>query len=175
MSSWSSGSGPMKPLKMRRVSLYEFLMSQEFVLRQLRTTANLRLSNPLLRFVDFLMSGSRHLNSTCSALRFHGDSLQAAFRVSEAPSGQVEHHLWPGMSFVSLREASEVLRRACKEPPGAVFFCCCLWHLGSICPTMRLAIGKPTGRSGNKSETTRPKRNELWVSEKGAAPLLKAS
>ena len=33
----------------------------------------------------------------------------------------MEHHLWPGMSFVKLREASEVLRSACKEPPGAVF------------------------------------------------------
>jgi len=62
---------------------------EEFVVRQLRTTANLRLSNPLIRLLDFLM--------------FHGDSFQ------------VEHHLWPAMSFVHLREASQILKSACKE------------------------------------------------------------
>eukprot|EP00933_Yihiella_yeosuensis_P043508 TRINITY_DN38327_c0_g1_i1.p1 TRINITY_DN38327_c0_g1~~TRINITY_DN38327_c0_g1_i1.p1 ORF type:complete len:511 (+),score=86.46 TRINITY_DN38327_c0_g1_i1:28-1533(+) len=61
----------------------------EFAVEQLRTTANLRLSNSVIRFIDFLM--------------FHGDSLQ------------VEHHLWPSMSFVHLREVSDIVRRTCAE------------------------------------------------------------
>ena len=28
---------------------------------------------------------------------------------------EVEHHLWPAMSFIHLREASQVLKSACKE------------------------------------------------------------
>lgn len=67
----------------------EMSKDEEFVLRQLRTTANLRLANPVVRLLDFLM--------------FHGDSLQ------------VEHHLWPAMSFIHLREVSQVLKSACKE------------------------------------------------------------
>ena len=31
---------------------------------------------------------------------------------------EVEHHLWPAMSFIHLREASQVLKSACKEFPG---------------------------------------------------------
>merc|ERR1712146_603869 len=62
---------------------------QEFVVRQLQTTANLRLHGPVARALDFLM--------------FHGDSMQ------------IEHHLWPAMSFVRLREASVVLKLACVE------------------------------------------------------------
>eukprot|EP00438_Fugacium_kawagutii_P022172 Skav235067 [mRNA] locus=scaffold3466:24468:25658:- [translate_table: standard] len=67
----------------------EMSKDEEFAVRQLRTTANLRLSNPAIRLLDFLM--------------FHGDSLQ------------VEHHLFPAMSFIHLREASQVLKSACKE------------------------------------------------------------
>ncbi|CAK9011505.1 unnamed protein product [Durusdinium trenchii] len=67
----------------------ESFQDEEFVLRQLRTTANLRLSNPVVRLLDFLM--------------FHGDSLQ------------VEHHLWPAMSFVHLRQASQILKNTCQE------------------------------------------------------------
>merc|ERR1711879_379926 len=62
---------------------------EEFVLTQLRRTANLKLSNPVARVLDFLM--------------FHGDSLQ------------VEHHLWPAMSFMRLREASQLVRDTCAE------------------------------------------------------------
>lgn len=62
---------------------------EEFVVRQLRASANLKLENPVIRFLDFLM--------------FHGDSLQ------------VEHHLWPAMSFVQLRAASKILRASCAE------------------------------------------------------------
>lgn len=61
----------------------------EWVLRQLRTTANLRFDNPLARTVDFLM--------------FHGDSYQ------------IEHHLWPAMSFVHYRRASQIVRATCRE------------------------------------------------------------
>ena len=31
---------------------------------------------------------------------------------------EVEHHLWPAMSFIHLREVSQVLKSACKEFPG---------------------------------------------------------
>jgi len=61
----------------------------EWAIIQLRTTANLRFENPLARLLDFLM--------------FHGDSYQ------------VEHHLWPAMSFVHLRQASAIVKSACKE------------------------------------------------------------
>eukprot|EP00930_Biecheleria_cincta_P072953 TRINITY_DN60301_c0_g1_i1.p1 TRINITY_DN60301_c0_g1~~TRINITY_DN60301_c0_g1_i1.p1 ORF type:complete len:521 (-),score=47.73 TRINITY_DN60301_c0_g1_i1:1-1563(-) len=62
---------------------------EEFVVKQLRSTCNLRMSNPLARLLDFLM--------------FHGDSLQ------------IEHHLWPALSFTQLRRASKLLRTACIE------------------------------------------------------------
>ena len=65
------------------------VLHEEFVVTQLRTTANLKLHNPLAQLLDFLM--------------FHGDSLQ------------VEHHLWPAMSFVRLRAAAKVLRKACAD------------------------------------------------------------
>eukprot|EP00933_Yihiella_yeosuensis_P007624 TRINITY_DN112744_c0_g1_i1.p1 TRINITY_DN112744_c0_g1~~TRINITY_DN112744_c0_g1_i1.p1 ORF type:complete len:214 (+),score=35.52 TRINITY_DN112744_c0_g1_i1:90-644(+) len=63
--------------------------NDEFINKQLRSTCNLRISNPLARLLDFLM--------------FHGDSLQ------------IEHHLWPSMSFTKLRGASKLLRQACQE------------------------------------------------------------
>ncbi|CAE7508631.1 fadA [Symbiodinium pilosum] len=62
---------------------------EEFVVRQLATTANLRFTSSFASLLDFLM--------------FHGDSLQ------------VEHHLWPAMSFVELREASRIVKVACAE------------------------------------------------------------
>ncbi|CAE8644223.1 unnamed protein product [Polarella glacialis] len=64
-------------------------IGEEFVVTQLRTTANLKLHSPISRMLDFLM--------------FHGDSLQ------------VEHHLWPSMSFLQLRKASRLLRETCSE------------------------------------------------------------
>ena len=60
---------------------------EEFVLRQLRTTANLRLANPVVRLLDFLMHGPQFSFHSVqkyelvffSFLRFHGDSLQAGW------------------------------------------------------------------------------------------------
>ncbi|CAE7938265.1 lkhA [Symbiodinium necroappetens] len=62
---------------------------EDFVLQQLSTTANLRFTSAAARLLDFLM--------------FHGDSLQ------------VEHHLWPAMSFVQLQEASRTVKATCRE------------------------------------------------------------
>jgi len=62
---------------------------EEWAVTQLRRTANLRLANPLARLVDFLM--------------FHGDSHQ------------IEHHLWPAMSFVQYRHAARIVRETCEE------------------------------------------------------------
>ena len=30
-------------------------------------------------------------------------------------SNEVEHHLWPAMSFVHLRQASQILKNTCQE------------------------------------------------------------
>ncbi|CAE7031875.1 PERK7 [Symbiodinium sp. CCMP2592] len=62
---------------------------EDFVQQQLSTTANLRFTSAAARLFDFLM--------------FHGDSLQ------------VEHHLWPAMSFVHLQEASRTVKATCRE------------------------------------------------------------
>merc|ERR1711865_641732 len=64
-------------------------VKEEWAISQLRTTANLRFDNPLARLLDFLM--------------FHGDSYQ------------VEHHLWPAMSFVNFRKAAVIVKAACEE------------------------------------------------------------
>lgn len=61
----------------------------EWLVGQLATTANLEFQNPLTWLVDFLM--------------FHGDSHQ------------IEHHLWPAMSFVQYRKAARVVRATCQE------------------------------------------------------------
>lgn len=61
---------------------------RDWAVDQLATTANLKLSNPLLRVLDFLM--------------FYGDTYQ------------VEHHLFPGLSFVLLPKASHYVRAVCK-------------------------------------------------------------
>ena len=65
--------------------------------------------------------------STPFPVRFHGDSFQArtfllrcGWRTEfdalfEFLFWKVEHHLWPAMSFVHLREASQILKSACKE------------------------------------------------------------
>lgn len=60
----------------------------EWLVGQLTTTANLEFRHPLTWLVDFLM--------------FHGDSHQ------------IEHHLWPAMSFVQYRNAAEVVRATCR-------------------------------------------------------------
>eukprot|EP00747_Dinoflagellata_sp_TGD_P117869 gnl/TRDRNA2_/TRDRNA2_172694_c0_seq1.p1 gnl/TRDRNA2_/TRDRNA2_172694_c0~~gnl/TRDRNA2_/TRDRNA2_172694_c0_seq1.p1 ORF type:complete len:480 (-),score=60.68 gnl/TRDRNA2_/TRDRNA2_172694_c0_seq1:213-1652(-) len=62
---------------------------EEWVVSQLRTTANLRLGSPVARWIDFLM--------------FHGDSRQ------------IEHHLWPAMSFVHYEAAANIVRATCAE------------------------------------------------------------
>lgn len=62
---------------------------EEWAIGQLRRTANLRFENSLLYFLDFLM--------------FHGDSHQ------------IEHHLWPAMSFVQYHKAAKVVRATCAE------------------------------------------------------------
>eukprot|EP00928_Gymnodinium_smaydae_P019931 TRINITY_DN17682_c0_g1_i1.p1 TRINITY_DN17682_c0_g1~~TRINITY_DN17682_c0_g1_i1.p1 ORF type:complete len:629 (-),score=141.38 TRINITY_DN17682_c0_g1_i1:50-1846(-) len=62
---------------------------EEWVMKQLRTTANLRFDSWLGQLMDFLM--------------FHGDSFQ------------IEHHLWPAMSFVNLRRASQIVQDTCAE------------------------------------------------------------
>merc|ERR1712232_411655 len=61
----------------------------EWVIRQLKTTADLKFDNIVSRSVDFLM--------------FHGDSFQ------------IEHHLWPAMTFTNLRRASAIVRETCAE------------------------------------------------------------
>lgn len=62
---------------------------EEWAITQLRTTANLRLGSYFGHCVDFLM--------------FHGDTYQ------------IEHHLWPAMSFVNLPAAARIVRAACAE------------------------------------------------------------
>lgn len=62
---------------------------EEWAITQLRRTANLRFDNPVTRALDFLM--------------FHGDSHQ------------IEHHLWPAMSFVNFRRAAHIVRSTCAE------------------------------------------------------------
>eukprot|EP00929_Paragymnodinium_shiwhaense_P098843 TRINITY_DN60359_c0_g1_i1.p1 TRINITY_DN60359_c0_g1~~TRINITY_DN60359_c0_g1_i1.p1 ORF type:complete len:527 (-),score=38.90 TRINITY_DN60359_c0_g1_i1:38-1618(-) len=61
---------------------------EEWAVVQLRTTANLDFG-PVAWLVDFLM--------------FHGDSHQ------------IEHHLWPAMSFVNYRRAGKLVKETCKE------------------------------------------------------------
>lgn len=61
----------------------------EWAVKQMHTTANLALGTPLARAMDFLM--------------FHGDSHQ------------IEHHLWPAMSFVHLRHAAVIVKEVCAE------------------------------------------------------------
>jgi hypothetical protein len=61
----------------------------EWLIRQLETTADLKFDNFIARAMDFLM--------------FHGDSYQ------------IEHHLWPAMSFINMREASVIVRDTCAE------------------------------------------------------------
>merc|ERR1711912_205582 len=63
--------------------------NEEWAITQLRMTANLKFENPVAQILDFLM--------------FHGDSFQ------------VEHHLWPAMSFVNFRQASKIVKATCKE------------------------------------------------------------
>ncbi|CAE8636360.1 unnamed protein product [Polarella glacialis] len=63
--------------------------TSEWVVGQLLASANLRFGSRLARWMDFLM--------------FHGDSHQ------------IEHHLWPAMSFVRYSQAAEVVRRTCAE------------------------------------------------------------
>lgn len=65
------------------------LVQEEWIVTQLRHTANLRLDNPFARTLDFLM--------------FHGDTHQ------------IEHHMWPAMSFVHLKKAAAVVRAICEE------------------------------------------------------------
>lgn len=67
----------------------EACVAEEWAIAQLRRTANLSFGNPLMTFMDFLM--------------FHGDSYQ------------IEHHLWPSMSFVNLRHAAKIVRATCEE------------------------------------------------------------
>mmetsp|Transcript_71946 Transcript_71946/g.156768 ORF Transcript_71946/g.156768 Transcript_71946/m.156768 type:complete len:591 (-) Transcript_71946:8-1780(-) len=62
---------------------------REWVDEQLQTTANLKLPTCFARWLDFLM--------------FHGDSFQ------------IEHHLWPAMSFVNYRRASIEVKAVCSE------------------------------------------------------------
>ncbi|OLP91836.1 Fatty acid desaturase 3 [Symbiodinium microadriaticum] len=62
---------------------------EEWVVGQLRRTANLRFLSWPAWLLDFLM--------------FHGDSHQ------------IEHHLWPAMSFVQYSRASRVVRAACAD------------------------------------------------------------
>merc|ERR1712232_510618 len=64
-------------------------VEDEWVIRQLKTTADLKFESAISRCIDFLM--------------FHGDSLQ------------IEHHLWPAMSFTNLRRASGIVRETCAE------------------------------------------------------------
>ncbi|CAJ1401746.1 unnamed protein product [Effrenium voratum] len=61
----------------------------EWVVGQLKRTANLEFPNRLAWLLDFLM--------------FHGDSHQ------------IEHHLWPAMSFVQYHRAAPMARAACKD------------------------------------------------------------
>merc|ERR1719188_2189508 len=63
--------------------------SEEWAVAQLRRTANLVFSSRLARWMDCLM--------------FHGDSHQ------------IEHHLWPAMSFVQFRRAADMVRSTCRE------------------------------------------------------------
>jgi len=62
---------------------------EEWAVTQLKRTANLKFGFPFLGLLDFLM--------------FHGDSHQ------------IEHHLWPAMSFVHYRFASCIVRETCQE------------------------------------------------------------
>eukprot|EP00434_Breviolum_minutum_P003028 symbB.v1.2.002662.t1/scaffold138.1/size301272/3 len=62
-------------------------VTPEWVVNQLSCTANLEFRSPLSWFLDFLM--------------FHGDSHQ------------IEHHLWPAMSFIQYSKASKVARETC--------------------------------------------------------------
>eukprot|EP00931_Biecheleriopsis_adriatica_P030213 TRINITY_DN17828_c0_g1_i1.p1 TRINITY_DN17828_c0_g1~~TRINITY_DN17828_c0_g1_i1.p1 ORF type:complete len:498 (-),score=82.49 TRINITY_DN17828_c0_g1_i1:4-1497(-) len=61
----------------------------EWVVGQLHTTANLKFWSWPAWLLDFLM--------------FHGDSHQ------------IEHHLWPAMSFVQYTRAAKVVRSTCAE------------------------------------------------------------
>jgi len=63
--------------------------NEEWAVTQLRRTANLKFELPFLWLLDFLM--------------FHGDSHQ------------IEHHLWPAMSFVHYHHASCIVRETCHE------------------------------------------------------------
>eukprot|EP00913_Durusdinium_trenchii_P005606 g5224.t2 len=63
--------------------------SAEWVIGQLLCTANLEFRNRWAWLMDFLM--------------FHGDSHQ------------IEHHLWPAMSFVQYTKASQVVRATCAR------------------------------------------------------------
>ncbi|CAE8590214.1 unnamed protein product, partial [Polarella glacialis] len=63
--------------------------TSEWVVGQLLSTANLKFGSRLAWWMDFLM--------------FHGDSHQ------------IEHHLWPAMSFVRYGQAAQVVRRTCAE------------------------------------------------------------
>lgn len=63
--------------------------NEEWAVTQLRRTANLKFELPFLGLLDFLM--------------FHGDSRQ------------IEHHLWPAMSFVHYCHASCIVRETCRE------------------------------------------------------------
>merc|ERR1712118_122780 len=63
--------------------------TDEWAIQQLRQTANLWLGCAPARWLDFLM--------------FHGDSRQ------------IEHHLWPAMSFVNYSAARHIVKSTCAE------------------------------------------------------------
>ncbi|CAK9118318.1 unnamed protein product [Durusdinium trenchii] len=100
--------------------------SAEWVIGQLLCTANLEFRNRWAWLMDFLM--------------FHGDSHQ------------IEHHLWPAMSFVQYTKASQVVRATCARLrlSGSRRAGARVKSRGAHCHTTQLATSRATRRFVNR-------------------------